>query len=146
MSGVPIKFKTGPRTYDPVELILGGQVVEARAAGRVGVAGAGSTKVLGVAVTDATSRDLVSTEPATVAGRPVLTAAILPVVVPVAFAGDVVEGVTYAAAAAFGDKLIAAANGQVTPAGATPDARTIVGICDAPNGVGAGARGPVRTV
>lgn len=145
MSGVPIKFKTGPETYNPVELILGGQLVEARAAGRVGVAGAGSTKVLGVAVTDATSRDLISTEPATVNGRPTLTAALLPVVVGVACAGDTVP-VTYAAAAAFGDKLIAASNGRVTPAGATPDARTIVGVCNSPAGVAANAVGLMRTV
>ena len=50
----------------------------------------------------------------------------------------------YAAAANFGDALICAANGQVTPAGATPDARQIVGKCTAPNGVGIGAVGLMR--
>lgn len=35
--------------------------------------------------------------------------------------------VEFAAAAAPGTKLVAAATGKVTPAGATPDARTIVG-------------------
>jgi hypothetical protein len=52
--------------------------------------------------------------------------------------------VTYAGAATFGQLLIAAANGQVTPAGAAPDVRTIVGRCTAPAGVGAGAVGLIR--
>ncbi|MGH8938619.1 MAG: hypothetical protein ACRDV2_04635, partial [Actinomycetes bacterium] len=47
----------------------------------------------------------------------------------VAVAKGVEVPVKYAAAAAFGDKLVAASNGRVTPAGATPDARTIVGEC-----------------
>jgi hypothetical protein len=42
---------------------------------------------------------------------------------------------TNAAAANQGVKLIAAANGTVTPAGATPDARTVVGVCTHPGGV-----------
>jgi hypothetical protein len=43
--------------------------------------------------------------------------------------------VKYAAVANLGDKLIAASAGRVTPAGATPDARTIVGECTEPGGV-----------
>ena len=45
---------------------------------------------------------------------------------------------------ALNDPLVAAANGQVTPAGATPDARTIVGRCTNPGGVAAGAVGLMR--
>lgn len=144
MSAVPQVTKTGPRTYTPAEPILGGQLVEARASSRVGVAAAGSIKVLGVALADAQSPDAVVTTPTIVNGSAVLNAAILPIVVPVAFSGIEVP-VTYAAAANFGDKLIAAANGQVTPAGATPDARTIVGTCSAPTGVALGAVGLMRT-
>lgn len=147
MSGVPQVTKAGPRTYTPVELITGGQLVEARAAvngiGRIGVAAAGSTKVLGVALTDATSPELTTTTPTTVAGRPVLNTALLPTNVAVAYSGEETP-VVYAAAAAFGDALIAAANGQVTPAGAAPDARTIVGKCTAPLGVAAGGTGLMR--
>ncbi len=144
MSAVPQVTKTGPKTFIPVEAILGGQLVEARAAGRIGVAAAGSLKVLGVAVTDATSPDLISLEPTTVAGRSVLNAAILPVNVGVAYGGIEVP-VIYSGAAAFGDKLVPTANGQVAPAGVTPDARTIVGVCTAPAGVAAAAVGLMRT-
>ena len=54
MSGaIPVYQTTGPaRTV--VETIKGGQLVEARAAGKVGVAGADSVVVLGVATKDAT--------------------------------------------------------------------------------------------
>lgn len=153
MAAVTAKFSSPQATYVPAEAILGGQVVEARAAvggiGRIGVAAAGSLKVLGVALTDATTPELRTGTPATVNGRPVLDAAQLPVNVAVAASGKEVP-VIYSAAAAFGDKLIAAALGQVAPpvlaAGATPDARSIVGTCTAPLGVAAGAVGLMRTV
>lgn len=144
MSAVPQVRKGGPSSFTPAELILGGQLVEARAASRVGVAGAASVKVLGVALTDAINPEAISDAPTVVNGREVLNAAPLPVVVPLAHSGDEVP-VTYVAAAAFGEKLIAAAAGKVTPAGATPDARTIVGTCTEPAGVGAGAVGLMRT-
>lgn len=139
-----MKTKHGPKTFTPVEPIAGGQLVEARAAGRIGVAAAGSVKVLGVAVTDAQSPDAITGDPAIVNGRPVLNTAILPPKVAVAYSGIEVP-VTYVAAAAFGDKLVAAAAGKVTPAGATPDARTIVGTCTEPLGVAIGAVGLMRT-
>lgn len=145
MAAIPVVTKTGPRTYTPVEPILGGQLVEARASGRVGVAAAGSLKVLGVAVTDATSPDLLVLTPVVDAsGRPVLNAAPFPPLVPVAYGGDEVL-VTYSAAAAFGDNLVSTANGQVAPSGATPDARTIVGRCTEPLGVASAAVGLMRT-
>ncbi len=52
----------------------------------------------------------------------------------------------YAAAAGWRDPLIAAANGQVTPAGGSPDPLTIVGYCDEPAGVSSGATGRVHLV
>lgn len=127
MSGITPKFEQGPITYTVAEPVTGGQLIEART-GNVGVAAAGSLKVLGVALKDATNAAAAATD-----SYP------LPSTVPVA--NDVVVRVTYAAAATFGQKLIAAANGQVTPAGAAPDARTIVGYCADPAGVGAGATG-----
>lgn len=145
MSAVSQVTKTGPRTYTPAEPILGGQLVEARAAGRIGVAAAGSVKHLGVALTDAQSPDAFVGTPTVVDGRPVLNAAPLPPLVAVAYGGIEVP-VVYAAAAAFGDRLVAAALGRVTPAAATPDARTIVGTCTEPNGVtAAGAVALMRT-
>ncbi len=154
MAAIVQRTKTGPRTYTPVEPILGGQVVEGRAAGvitgqggsggPIGVAAAGSMTVVGVALTDAQAPSALVTTPVVVNGRPVLNAAVLPTSVAVADSGIEVP-VTYAAAATFGQKLVAAAAGQVTPAGAAPDARTIVGRCSAPGGVAAAAVGLMIT-
>lgn len=137
MSGTAQYRKTGPRTYTPADnaVITGGMVVEAAAAGRIQKAGAGSVKALGVALTDAIAPEDVNTTPTNDAlGRPVVTAVGIPTTVAVADRGIECK-VTYAANANFGDKLICAANGTVTPAGATPDARTIVGYCSEPLGV-----------
>lgn len=128
MAAIAIVTKQGPRTYTPDEPILGGQLVEARAGSKIGVAGAASVKVLGVALTDGQDPDAVVLN-----GQP-LNAAIAPTKIGVAYGGMEVP-VTYSADAAFGDKLVATATGKVAPAGATPDARTIVGTCTAPAGV-----------
>lgn len=147
MAAIPQVFKTTPKTYVPAETIVGGQLVEARASSRVGVAAAGSLKVIGVAVTDgATPESFTGTTTTTgTTGLPTLDATQVPGYVTVA-SGGIQVPVKFAAAAAFGDKLIAAANGTVTPAGATPDARTIVGKCVEPAGVAANATGLVETI
>jgi hypothetical protein len=137
MSGVPMFRKTGPRTYTPADnaTIRGGRVVEAVAGGRIQEAGAGSVKALGVALTDAIAPEDQVNGPTTGGdGRPITALYSAPVNVGVADRGIELK-VTYAANANFGDKLICAANGTVTPAGATPDARTIVGYCSEPAGV-----------
>lgn len=131
MGAIPQVRKTGPKSYPAAEAVTGGQLVEGRATASVGVAAAGSFKVLGVALNDAVAT--LVTEPV---GAVLDTA---PTGTRVNVAKGVEVPVTYAAAAAFGDKLIAAANGQVTPAGVTPDARTIVGECTEVDGVAAGA-------
>lgn len=145
MPAIPQVTRTGPRTYVPASgvSVLAGQVVEARAGGRIGPAAAGSLVVLGVALQDAIAPEDLVTTATTVAQRSVLNTAVLPQNVAVAY-GNVETLVTYAAAATFGQLLVAAANGQVTPAGAAPDARTIIGRCTAPAGVGAGAVGLIR--
>lgn len=141
MAGVIPRFTTGPVTYTVVEAVKGGQLVEGRAGSKIGVAGAGSTKVLGVATRDAVPT--VNTAGTDQFGNQVLIVeANVSQFVAVGHAAE--YPVTYAAAAAFGDPLIAAANGQVTPAGATPDARTIVGRCTEPAGVASGATGLAR--
>ncbi|HEY9314628.1 hypothetical protein [Williamsia sp.] len=148
MSGIVQVTKGGPKTFTPAsgETILGGQLVEGRAGGRIGVAGAASLKVLGVALTDAIAPEQVVTDPTTDSlGRPVLTAVAIPTKVAVAYAGTEVK-VTYSTAAAFGDKLVATATGKVAPAGATPDARTIVGICTEPAGVLINTAGLMRII
>jgi hypothetical protein len=148
MPSIPQVTRTGPRTYVPATgtPVTAGQVVEAHPTvpGRIRPAAAGSTRVLGVALQDAIAPEDLSTAATTVNGRPVLNTAVLPQNVAVAYAGTEVT-CTFAAAANFGDALITAANGQVTPAGPTPDARTIVGRCASPNNVaGAGQVGLVR--
>jgi hypothetical protein len=115
-------------SFTCAEAILAGQLVERRTGSRlVGVAGAASTKVAGVAQWD------VPAARASIQGPQVADGHELTVV------RWCVVKVTFVAAAAVGDKLIAAAAGQVDVAGATPDARTVVG--EAFEAVGAGAVG-----
>lgn len=134
MAGVQPRWGAGLQiTRTAVEAVTGGQLVEARTAGggTVGVAAAGSLVVQGVALFDA------NPSPTTPAGSIVVN----PVPKTVTVARNVVIAVTYSASATFGQKLVATANGQVGPAGATPDARTVVGRCEEPGGVGNGAVG-----
>ncbi|WP_067573683.1 hypothetical protein [Nocardia acidivorans] len=146
MAGVLQVTRGGPKTFIPAsgEVILGGQLVEARAGGRIGVAAAASVKVLGVALSDAIAPEQNPPANSTDAlGRVIVSAVPVPTNTAVAYSGDEVS-VKYSAAANFGDKLVATAAGTVAPAGATPDARTIVGICTEPAGVALGATGLVR--
>jgi len=146
MSGIPQITKTGPASYTPAsgETIHGGVLVEARSGGRIGVAAAASVHVLGVALFDAIAPEQVNTSTTTDSlGRPVLTAVAIPTTVAVAYGGVEVK-LTYSAAANFGDLLVATANGQVAPAAATPDVRTIVGRCTEPAGVAAAGVGRAR--
>ncbi len=147
MSGVPIVFKQGPKTYTPADnsVITGGDVVVAAAGGRCAVAGAAAVNVVGIALNDAIAPEDVVTAPS---GTPPVLAAVPQVTkVAVAYGGMEVDGVTFTADAAEGVALVAAANGDVSPAGATPDARTIIGWCAEPGGVvvATKATGRVRT-
>jgi hypothetical protein len=146
MPAIPQVTKGGPRSYVPVagQTVTAGTFVEGRAGGRIGTAAAGSTRVLGVALQDAAAPEQLVTTAALNGGRPVLNMVTPAQNVAVAY-GGVEVNVVFAAAAAFGDPIIVAAGGQATPAGATPDARTIVGRCTSPSGVsGAGQVGLVR--
>ena len=145
MPGIPVVRKSNP-TYTPASgvAITAGQVVEARTGGRIGPAAAGSLVALGVAIQDAIAPEDLVTQATTVGGRSVLNTAVLPQNVTVVDTPGHHVPVVYAAAATFGQKLICAANGQVTPAGAAPDARTVVGVCSAPGGVALGATGLMK--
>lgn len=139
MSGVSIVTKTGPRSYSPAsgQTITGGQLVEATTGGRIKAAASGSVKVLGVALTDAIAPEDVTT---TASGTPpTLVAVPQPTRTAVAY-GHVEVPVTYAANATFGQLLVAAADGKVTPAAefdaeAPTDPALIIGRCTEPNGV-----------
>lgn len=151
MPAIPQVTKGGPRTYVAAAgvSITAGQVVEARAGGRIGPAADGSLVVLGVALQDAIAPEDLVTTPTTVGGRQVLNTAVLPQNVAVAYSGVEVP-VVYAAAASFGQALVAAANGQVRPydptaaPGHADTANRIIGRCTAPAGVAAGATGLIR--
>lgn len=120
-------LQDGPSSFTVNVTTPAGVLVEPDSAtGKVKPATAGSLKVLGVAI---------------VAGVPDGTGTDLqqyaqPSRIPVQ--RNCVAWVTFAADCPFGSKLIAAANGQVTPAGATPDSASLVGQCFEPGGVLAG--------
>lgn len=141
MSGIPLVTKTGPRSYTPADnqTIKAGNVVAASSGGRVAVAGAGSTKVLGVALNDAIApEDVVDTT----GTPPVVPAYPQNTKVAVAYGGVEVP-VVYAANADFGARLVAASDGKVTPLTGfasgqdqpNVDFTTVIGICTEPGGV-----------
>jgi hypothetical protein len=138
MTAVKPLYQEGPVTFTASVAVTGGQLVDAIAGGTVGPSAAGSLVCVGVATTDAIPAS--ASQVPTVPGAPVsINAAPLPAQVAVANEG--VWKLTYLSAATFGSRVICAANGQVAAAGATPDARTVVGVCVEPNGVAAGALG-----
>lgn len=147
MSGVAIVLKEGPKTYTPADnsTIKGGDVVVAAAGSRIAVAGAAAVNVLGIALNDGIAPEDVTSaasgDPLTLVAVPANTK------VAVAYGGMEVSGVTFTADCAEGLALVAAANGDVSPAGATPDARTVIGWCAEPGGVvvATKATGRVRT-
>lgn len=139
MPGVLPKWGDGPVTRQVNVAITGGQLVMPDAAtGKIKPATSATDLCLGVALNDAAPA--ASGEGTTTYGAPVLDIALPPDYVAVA-SGCFIK-VTYTLAAAFGQKLIiGTVAGTVSPAGAAPDARFIVGRCEEPAGVLAGAKG-----
>lgn len=131
MSGmVPRLSNAGPNTYPVSEAVRGGHIVEAFTDGKARKSRAGSVTVLGVANIDA--KPWVNPVSTDVDGFEVINTSPLPTEVTAEFGRFVVE---YTTNAAFGDALIAAADGKVAVAGVAPDARTLIGYCDEPAGV-----------
>jgi hypothetical protein len=128
---------TGLRySFTPVEAIVGGQVVEWRAIGAnpgqraCGVAASASVLVAGVAAFDIRALAASIQDPAIVNAEHQLTV--------VAFG---IVPVTFTLAATRGQSLIVGTvAGTVSPAGATPDARQVIGFC-AQDAVSAGTVG-----
>lgn len=103
-------------TYNAAEALVGGQVVEHRTGSRrVGVAGAASTAVAGVALHD------VPAARTSVQGLQVGDG------MEAVVASQCIVKVTASGAVAVGDALISAAAGRAAAAGAAPDARTVIG-------------------
>jgi len=133
MGSVQPRFTNGPRTYEAVEAVAGGQLVEARAGGvdnpGCGLAADESVKVLGVAQKDAHPGGGAPRAPE--AG--VLDVTLAPKEVAVISDGFV-PGVKYAVAAAYGDRLVSAGAGAVKPWTDEP-ATAIIGWCAEKAGV-----------
>lgn len=119
MAGIALITRTGPKTFKVEEPIIGGQIVAAGAAGGIVVAAADSTKVLGVAVTDAAPK----TEPV-----PNQLVRNLPEHTGVAYSGAEVYLET-TSQLQFGDKVAADANGKAKAHTGTGD---VVGIVTDP--------------
>jgi hypothetical protein len=103
-------------SYTCAEAIVGGNVVERRTGTRlVGVAGAGSLVVAGVARHDVPATKTTIQGPQVGDGNELTVAR------------DCVIPVVASGAVTVGQKLIAAATGKVSAAGATPDSRTVIG-------------------
>lgn len=135
MSGVNPNLFEGPDTVTVNVAVTGGQLVMPDSTtGKVKPATAGATTVLGVALEDG----------APTSSQTPLNFSVARPEIAVAY-GDVDINVTYAATAAWGVKLKAAANGQVTPwVSGTDAADLIVGVCTAPAGVTSGNVGRMR--
>ena len=135
MSGSLPHYRLGPSSYQVSALVAGGLLVVGDSSGTtVSVAGAAALNVLGVAGNDASP--IVSQAGTTTAyGDTLVDISVLPDYVSVYHGADM--HVTYAANAAFGQLLKAAANGTVTPwvSGTDTLPATIVGRCTQPGGV-----------
>ena len=144
MAGV-VKTRQGDDdVYEATAVVNGGDLVIPSGgtvvnAGKVGIqqAGAGALNVLGVASRRAepvANQNLAGTD-----GDGFPVAYPNPVSELVTVYKHCVTTVVYTASAvAFGAKLIAAANGQVAAAGASPDSRSVIGECRVVGGMGAG--------
>lgn len=134
MAGVIPKFENGPVTYEVNAVVRGGRLVEPDGTtGKVKEATANTVKCLGVATKDAKPRGSASSTDEF--GNEVTT--LVNVTEHVAVGGsNRTYPVTYAANAAFGDLLKAAANGTVTPwVDGTDSPARIVGRCAEKAGV-----------
>jgi hypothetical protein len=142
MGSVVASNVLGPDTYVVSVLVAGGQLVEPDAAnaGKVKVATAASTKILGVAEYDAAP--LGSISGTTSYGAVVIDMSTLQEEVAVAFVGTF--KLKASGAIAFGDYVVSGALGVVVTAGATPAAGTVIGRCVEPAGIVSGALGLIR--
>jgi hypothetical protein len=141
MPGQVARLTTGPETCEVVENIIGGQLVEYRAASKVGVAGANSAVLAGWATQDAVPAGAATTT-TDAFGNTVLNTSLAVQYLAVQKVGEV--KVTAAAVCAVGILVKAAALGQVTPwVSGTDGAEKIAGRVTEPAGIGNGAVGRI---
>lgn len=143
MPGVVPRFQHAVSpTYTAGAFIVGGMLVEGTDTGTVVPATAASTRVLGVASKDARPGPRAGVTTTNADGFPQFDSSMITDEVAIWKVGEF--GLTFAANARFGQRLVAAANGQVTPAPAGAPADQIVGTCTEPGGVVANAKGLAR--
>lgn len=137
MTSIQPRFTDDHRTYEAVENILGGQVVEARVGGvdnpGAGLAADASKKVLGVALTDATPGGNAPRQPTYSNGGADLVLSSRPTEFTVS--NDEHVPVQYAAACAYGAKVCSAGQGKVRPWVTADGADAIIGSCREKAGV-----------
>lgn len=118
MSGITVKFKSGPVTFKAEAAVTGGQVVEPGVANRTcKPAAADSAKVLGVALVDGAPKPASLPVGQLYVGTDQVSVACAPAVVPIASDDS----------AAVGDLVVVGANSGVKKAPATPNASAVVG-------------------
>lgn len=145
MGSILSRHSDGPATYEAVEALTGGFVVEARAGGvenlpACGIAADASKKVLGVAQKDASVHPGNAVPRSPAAG--VLDMTMAPFEVAVISDGFV--PVKYAAACAYGARVCSAGAGSVRPWVAADGADAIIGWCKEKGGVALGGTGLTR--
>jgi hypothetical protein len=147
MPGLRPHLEHGPETYTANVTILGGQLVEPDSTtGRIKPAAAGSVVCLGLAIGDAAAYNATGMVAATqdAWGRYTAGAMTPPSEVAVAYRGSWWIKNTSGGTLAFGARLICAAAGAIAASGATPDARTVIGVVIEPGGIANNAEGRVR--
>ena len=133
---------SGPETCEVVENVIGGQLVEYRAASKVGVAAANSAVVAGWAMYDGAPANS-ATSSTDAWGNTVLAAFLPPAQIAVQKVGEV--KVTAAATLTAGTVVKAAALGQIVAwVSGTDGAEKIVGRVTEPAGITNGAVGRIR--
>src|SRR3954464_166265 len=145
MSGLRPHLEQGPETHLVSTNLVGGTFVEPDGVtGKVKPAGAGSVIALGVAIGDAAATAGMVAGTVDTWGRNIAGQLTPPNEVAVAYRGSWWLKNTSGGTLAYGARLITAAAGAFAAAGATPDARTIVGIVIEPGGIANNAEGRVR--
>jgi hypothetical protein len=145
MPGLRPHLEHGPETYLANVNILGGQLVEPDSTtGKIKPATAGSTACLGLAIGDAAATPGMVAATQDAWGRYTAGAITPPNEVAVAYRGSWWIKNTSGGTLAFGARLICAAAGAIAASGATPDARTVIGVVIEPGGIANNAEGRVR--
>lgn len=145
MTGLRVHLEHGPETHLVSTDLVGGTLVEVDGVtGKVKPASAGSTAVLGLALGDAAAVAGAVGTTTDAWGRPTAGGLKPPNEVAVAYRGSWWIKNTSGGTLAYGARLIAGAAGIVVASGATPDARTIVGIVIEPSGIANNAEGRIR--